>query len=69
MDDFRVGPTSSDNPYRDAGRSNAKNRKKDRQAELSATEQEDVVSLSGEDEAGEETGDYYSPSAPAEETE
>ncbi len=66
MDEFRIEPTSPDNPYRDSARSGAKNRKKITQnAEL-----DDIVSLSGENaDADESAQDYYSPSKPPDDQE
>jgi hypothetical protein len=60
MDDFRVSPTSPDNPFKDEG-NRSKKRKKEHPHE--AAEQEDVVSLHGQTEAADEPAeDFYSPS-------
>ncbi len=66
MDEFRIEPTTPDNPYRDSARSGPKNRKKSHPA----AELDDVVSLSGGNaDSGESPQDYYSPSKPADEQE
>jgi len=60
MDDFRISPTSPDNPFKDEG-NRSKKRKKEHPPE--PADQEDVVSLHGQTEAADEPAeDFYSPS-------
>jgi hypothetical protein len=62
MDEFRIAPTVPDNPYRDNPSSGGKNRKRDRHPEH--IDQEDIVSLSGQDTtSGDAAEDYYKPSS------
>ena len=60
MDDFRISPTSPDNPFKDE-ENRPKKRKKEHPHE--PADQEDVVALHGQNESAEEPAeDFYSPS-------
>lgn len=70
MDEFRIEPTLADNPYRDAEQLKTKRRKKDEHGEAgqNTSDQQDVVTLSGEQKGDNaSTADFYTPAPPPEE--
>ena len=64
MGDFRIGPVSPADQYRDQEPPDSAKRKKPKRPEGETSEQDDVVTLSKPVEPGAEpVEDYYSPSA------